>query len=159
MARLHHMGITVSDMASAVEFYRELTGGEVIGPLEKSGPAVEAATGYPGIVITLSFVSFDEGSTVIELAEYRNGSGERIQPDTGRAGVAHPAIVVDDIDATLARLAERGVRALSQPMTATAGPLEGYRYVYVLGPDDVRVELLQEPHRPTVVHPPSTATH
>lgn len=159
MSRLHHMGITVSDMAAAVEFYRDLTGGEVIGPLVKSGPAVEAATGYPGIVISLTFLTFAEGSAVIELAEYRNGSGERIAPDTGSAGAAHPAIVVDDIDATLSRLAERGVRALSAPMTATAGPMEGYRYVYVLGPDDVRVELLQEPHRPTAVHPPSTARH
>ncbi|MFD4422932.1 VOC family protein [Agromyces sp. NPDC058484] len=140
------MGITVSDMKGAVEFYRGLTGGEVIGPLEKSGPAVEAATGYPGIVVLLTFLTFPDGDTVIELAEYRNGSGERIDPDNGRIGAAHPAILVDDLDTTLARLAERGTKALSAPMVATAGPLEGYRYVYVLGPDDVRVELLQPPH-------------
>lgn len=145
MPRLHHMGITVSDMDAAIAFYRALTEGEVIGPLKKSGPSVEAATGYPGIEVLIAFLPLPDGSTVIELAEYRGGSGKSINPDNGHAGAAHPAIVVDDIDATLARLAEKGVSALSAPMVGTAGPLDGYRYVYVLGPDDVRVELLEEP--------------
>lgn len=146
MRRMHHMGITVSDMDRAVEFYRDLTQGEVAGPFEKRGPAVEAATGYPGIVVLQAFLAFPGGDTVIELLEYRNGSGSRINPDNGHVGAAHPAIVVQDLDSTLARLAARGTMALSDPMVATAGPLEDYRYVYVLGPDDVRVELLEPPH-------------
>ena len=146
MTRLHHIGITVSDIDEAIDFYREIPGGEVVGPLEKKGPAVEAATGYTGVVIQIAFVSLPGGDTVIELLEYRNSGVEGTDPDNGRAGAAHPAIVVDDIDATLARLAKRGTTALSTTMTGTSGPLEGYRYVYVLGPDRVRVELLQEPH-------------
>ncbi|MCH6231606.1 VOC family protein [Microbacterium sp. CFH 31415] len=144
--RLHHMGITVSDTDTAVAFYSALTGGEVVGPLIKSGPAVEAVTGYPGVHILLTFISFAGGGAVIELAEYRNGSGERIDPDTGKAGSAHPAILVDNIDATLARMAAMGVHATSEPKVATDGPMEGYRYVYLIGPDSVRVELLEAPH-------------
>ena len=144
--RLHHMGITVSDIDSAAEFYRELTGGEVVRLPAKSGPAVEAVTGYPGIEVLLAFVSFAGGDSVIELAEYRNGSGEHVDPDNGRAGSAHPAIVVDDLDTVLKSALARGVRATSAPQVATAGPLEGFRYVYLIGPDDVRVELLEEPH-------------
>ncbi|MCT1476786.1 VOC family protein [Microbacterium sp. p3-SID336] len=145
MPRLHHIGITVSDTDTATTFYAAATGGEVIGPLAKSGPAVEAAVGHPGAEILLTFVRLDDG-VFLELAEYRGVPTPRNDPDTGRIGAAHPAIVVPDIDHSLARLAELGHRPLSAPMTATAGPLEGYRYVYVLGPDDVRVELLQEPH-------------
>lgn len=143
--RLHHMGITVSNMDSAIEFYRELTGGEVIGPLVKSGPAVEAVTGYPGIEVHLAFVSLPGGDTVFELAEYRGGSGESIDPDNGKAGATHPAIVVDDMDATLERMRARGVFATSEPKIGTDGPLEGYRYVYLIGPDKLRVELLEAP--------------
>ncbi len=145
MTRLHHIGITVSDIDEAIDFYREITGGDVIGPLEKKGPAVEAATGYPGVVVLIAFLSLPGGDTVIELLEYRNSGAEATDPDNGRAGAAHPAIVVDDIDATLARLAARGTTALSKTMTGTSGPLEGYRYVYVLGPERVRVELLEAP--------------
>ncbi|WP_262001620.1 VOC family protein [Microbacterium sp. Mcb102] len=145
MPRLHHIGITVSDTVAATAFYRAATEGEAIGPLAKSGPAVEAATGYPGVEILLTFIRLADG-VFLELAEYRGADAPRIDPDNGHIGAAHPAIVVPDIEASLARLAALGHRPLSQIMTATAGPLEGYRYVYVLGPDDVRVELLQEPH-------------
>ena len=145
MPRLHHMGITVSDLDAALAFYRGLAGGDVAGPYDKSGPAVEAATGYPGVVVRQAFLTFPGGDAVLELLEYRGGSGLSIDPDNGSVGAAHPAIVVDDLDAVLARLAAAGTRALSAPMTATTGPLEGHRYVYVLGPDDVRVELLEPP--------------
>lgn len=145
MPRLHHIGITVSDTVAATAFYRAATEGKVIGPLAKSGPAVEAATGYPGVEILLTFIRLADG-VFLELAEYRGADAPRIDPDNGHIGAAHPAIVVPDIEASLARLAALGHRPLSQIMTATAGPLEGYRYVYVLGPDEVRVELLQEPH-------------
>lgn len=145
MPRLHHIGITVSDTAAATAFYAAATGGDVIGPLSKSGPAVEAATGYRGVEILLTFIRLDDG-VFLELAEYRGADNPRIDPDNGHTGAAHPAVVVPDIEASLARLATLGYEPLSQTMTATAGPLDGYRYVYVRGPDDVRVELLQEPH-------------
>ncbi len=145
MTRLHHMGITVRDTDTAVAFYRAVTGGEVIGPLHKRGPAVEAATGQPGAEVVLTFLrAHDE--VFIELVEYRNVANPTIDPNNSFVGAAHAAIVVDDIEASLARLAELGYHPLSSVMTATAGPLDGYRYVYVLGPDDVRTELLEEPH-------------
>lgn len=146
MTHVHHIGITVSDTAAATAFYQAVTEGTVTGPLVKSGPAVEKVTGHPGVEIQLTFIQSPDG-VFIELAEYRGAPPQRINPDTGNVGAAHPAIVVDDIEATLARLAPLGHRPLSQPMTATSGPMEGLRYVYVLGPDDVRVELLQAPHR------------
>lgn len=146
MARLHHMGITVSDTDEAMAFYSSLTGGTVTGPLVKAGPAVEAVTGYPGAQILITFITFDGGDTVIELAEYRGTSAERIIPDNGKAGSAHPAIIVDDIEGEIARLAALGYPATSDPMVATSGPMEGYRYAYVIGPDQVRVELLELPH-------------
>lgn len=146
MTRLHHMGITVSDTDAAVRFYRAVADGEIVGPLVKSGPAVDAATGHPGAEIWLTFVGFGDGETVLELAEYRGAGGEPLSPDSNRAGSAHPAIVVPDVAGALARLAELGYAPLSEPKVATEGPMEGYRYVYVLGPDEVRVELLEEPH-------------
>lgn len=148
MTKFHHIGITVSSTDHAVAFYTAISGGTAIGPLIKSGPAVEAATGYPGVEVVLTFVQLSDG-VFLELAEYRDAGAPRIDPDNGHIGAAHPAIVVDDIEAALARAAELGHSAQSQVMTATAGPMDGWRYVYVLGPDAVRVELLEEPHETT----------
>jgi len=140
------VGITVSDLESSIEFFRHLTQGLVTGPYEKSGPAVDAVTGYPGVLVRQAFVSAPGGDTVIELLEYTGGSGLVIDPDNGSVGAVHIAIQVHDLDETLARLAERGTAALSTPMTGTAGPMQDHRFLYVLGPDRVRVELVEPPH-------------
>lgn len=152
------MGITVTNIDQAVSFYLDVTGGSLDGPYEKFGPAVDAATGFPGVTVFLAFINLDGGG-VIELAEYRHGSGEKIPTDTNRPGVAHPAFTVADLDAVMERVGRQGFPAISEPKRATAGPMENYRYVYVLGPDNVRVELLETPHLPTAVQPPSTGTH
>ncbi|QYM63969.1 hypothetical protein [Microbacterium sp. Se5.02b] len=81
MPRLHHIGITVSDTAAATAFYLAATDGEVIGPLSKSGPAVDAATGYPGVEILLTFIRLDDG-VFLELAEYRGADNPASTPTT-----------------------------------------------------------------------------
>ncbi len=145
MPRLHHIGITVSDTVAATAFYRAATEGEVIGPLARAGPRSKRRRGIRASRFLLTFIRLADG-VFLELAEYRGADAPRIDPDNGHIGAAHPAIVVPDIEASLARLAALGHRPLSQIMTATPGRSEGYRYVYVLGPDEVRVELLQKPH-------------
>jgi catechol 2,3-dioxygenase-like lactoylglutathione lyase family enzyme len=141
---IHHVGITVSDMTRSLAFYADLLGGSVDGPYERSGPRVDAVTGYPGIVVRQAFVVPPGGTAVVELLQYDGGSDVVVDPDNGHVGAAHVAVIVTGLDALLARLAARGVPALSAPITLSA-PLAGYRAVYVLDPDRVRVELLEPP--------------
>lgn len=144
MTAIHHAGITVSDISRSLDFYADLLGGEVLGPYERSGPRIDAVTGYPGVVVRQAFVRAAEGSTVVELLHYDGGSGLSIDPDNGHAGAVHVAVTVADLDATLERLADRGVTAISDPVTISE-PLAGYRVVYVMDPDRVRVELMEPP--------------
>ena len=147
-ARMHHMGITVSDTQATVDFYRLIAEIEVTGPLVKSGPAVDAVTGRQGAVILITFVAFapfDGRATVIELAEYRGDPEPPLDPVNSRVGAAHPAIVVPSIEEAAARVSDAGYAVTAAPQIATSGPLEGFRYTYVIGPDRVRVELLEEP--------------
>lgn len=144
MTAVHHAGITVSDMAVSLAFYADLLGGEVIGPFERSGPRIDQVTGYPGVVVRQAFVHTTGGSTVVELLQYVGGSPVRLDPDHGQVGAVHVAIRVEDLDRTLARLVGMRVTALSEPITLSA-PLQGWRAVYVLDPDRVRIELMQTP--------------
>lgn len=141
---IHHVGVTVSDMTRSLAFYADLLGGSVDGPYERRGPRVEAVTGYPGIVVRQAFVTPPDGTAVVELLQYDGGSGVVLDPDHGHTGAAHVAVVVTDLDGLLARLTARGVPAVSAPITLSS-PLAGYRAVYVLDPDRVRVELLEPP--------------
>jgi glyoxylase I family protein len=144
--RIHHVGITVSDLEAAIEFYLEASGGTLVGQFENTGPAIDAVTGYPGVVVRQAFLATGAGETFIELLEYRNGSGVRIDPDNGSIGAVHVGIEVVDLDETLGRLRSRGIEQLSEPIVGKSGPLAGYRLLYVLGPDNVRVELVEPPH-------------
>lgn len=144
MVLLHHMGITVSDTDSAVAFYSGVSGGRVDGPYVKSGPAVDAVTGAAGAEIVQTFIVLG-GDSVVELLEYRGVDNARIDPNNSHIGAAHPAFVVDDIDATISLARTLGYEPTSPPQTAGPGPIEGYRYAYIVGPDDVRVEVLQAP--------------
>jgi|SRR5690625_117327 len=145
MSFLHHMGITVGNTQAAVEFYAAVTSGAIDGPYVKSGPGVEAVTGHPGAQVVQTFITPPHAGAVIELLEYRGVPAQWIDPNNGHIGAAHPAIVVADIAAAIEACAQLGYQATADPQVATAGPIEGYLYAYVIGPDEVRVELLQAP--------------
>lgn len=144
MTTIHHVGITVSDMARSLAFYEDLLRGERLGPYERSGPRIDAVTGYPGVVVRQAFVRAQEGTTVVELLQYDGGSDVVLDPDNGNVGAAHVAITVADLDGTLDRLRAAGTTVLSDPIVASE-PMAGYRVVYVLDPDRVRVELVEPP--------------
>lgn len=144
MTYLHHVGITVSDIETSLDFYAGLLGGERLGPYDRSGPGVDEVTGYPGVVVRQAFVHPPDGPAVVELLQYVGGSPVVLDPDNGHVGAAHVALTVGDLDAVLSRLRENGVEVLSAPIVCAA-PMAGYRAVYVLDPDRVRVELLELP--------------
>ncbi|GAA3383404.1 VOC family protein [Cryptosporangium minutisporangium] len=144
MASVHHVGLTVSDLERSMDFYADLLDGERLGPFERSGPRIDAVTGYPGVVVRQAFVTAPDGATVVELLQYRGGSDVVLDPDNGSVGAVHVAVTVADLDAVLARLRAAGVHVLSEPIVASA-PLARHRCVYVLDPDRIRVELVEPP--------------
>ena len=55
-------------------------------------------------------------------------------------GYGHIAVTVDDLDATLARLAEQGIEPERPPYTVREG---GSRLCFVRDPDGYRIELIE----------------
>ncbi|GAA1226405.1 hypothetical protein GCM10009676_05510 [Prauserella halophila] len=53
---IHHVGITVGDIERSLAFYVDLLAGRRFGPWRRSGPRVDAVTGYPGVVVHRAFV-------------------------------------------------------------------------------------------------------
>jgi lactoylglutathione lyase len=78
------------------------------------------------------------------------GDGDRLEltynfetPDGGYelgTGYGHVAVTVDDLDATLARLAEKGIEPERPPYTVRQG---GSRICFLRDPDRYRVELIE----------------
>jgi lactoylglutathione lyase len=112
--RLHHTNIRVADPAPAVKFYRAL-GFQLYGCM-RLGKLYTLYLALPG----------DSYGLELTVNETADASWSR------EMGAGHIAIVVEDLDAVLARLATKGIA----PVIAPHGPA---------GRGDVRVCFLQDP--------------
>jgi lactoylglutathione lyase len=105
--------------ALGMEFRRDL-------PIVRDGEL--EATNY--------FFGFPGDEAELELTF--NHDGRTYEPGTA---YGHVAIGVDDLDATLARLAEQGIEPERPPYTVREG---GSRLCFVRDPDQYRVEIIEQ---------------
>ena len=107
--RVDHVGIAVKDLAASVKWYEETLG------LHSKGTEVVQEQ-----QVTVAFLPC--GDSELELLESTSPAGPiaRFIEKNGE-GIQHIAIRVDDIDAALAELKEKGVRLIDQTPRYGAG--------------------------------------
>lgn len=107
--RVDHVGIAVKDLAASVKWYEETLG------LHSKGTEVVQEQ-----QVTVAFLPC--GDSELELLESASPEGPiaRFIEKNGE-GIQHIAIRVDDIDAALAELKEKGVRLIDQTPRYGAG--------------------------------------
>jgi glyoxylase I family protein len=81
---------------------------------------------------------------IFEVFQYEAPDQNGVPPRNSDVGGHHVALYVDDLDAAVAYLRERGVRVLGEP-TPSAGAHEGQRWVYFLAPWGMQFELVSYP--------------
>jgi len=108
----------------------------------------EEITGVTGAEINLAVLK-SPGGHKIELLEYLAPPGRKqdVHLRPCDVGHVHVALIVDDLDAVLQKIAESGWKAAGIPQTLTAGPNAGKRVVYVRDPDGTTIELMQQPRQ------------
>jgi len=120
---LIHTCYRVTDPQRSVAFYEAL-GLEKRRELPIGGEAVNYFLGVPG-------------NEVPELELTHNFGVDSYEIGTG---YGHVALTVDDLDATLERLAGQGIEPERPPYQVRAG---GSRICFVRDPDEYRVELIE----------------
>lgn len=144
MTRIHHTGLTVSDLERSLIFWRDGLGLEVVMQQEKAGGYLETVVGESGAHVAMAHLVFPgtEGPRV-ELFQYLSPVGEsrRLRPPD--IGFAHICVLCDEIDPLLQRLQAAGGTAVSEIVDVDTGANAGSRCVYVRDPDGHTVELFQ----------------
>jgi lactoylglutathione lyase len=120
---LIHTCYRVSDPERSVAFYQAL-GLEKRRELPIRDEAVNYFLGVPGKELPELELTHNFGVDSYELG----------------TGYGHVALTVDDLDATLARLAEQGIEPERPPYTVREG---GSRLAFVRDPDGYRIELIE----------------
>jgi catechol 2,3-dioxygenase-like lactoylglutathione lyase family enzyme len=140
-----HTGITVSNLERSLAFWRDVMGFELSHTAHQKGELAEEITGVEGAEIKLAVLKAPGGHK-IELLEYLAPAGRK--PGNLRpcdVGFLHIALLVDDLEATLHKIAASGWKAAGKPQTLKVGPNAGKQVVYVRDPDGATVELMQIP--------------
>ena len=140
---IHHAARTVSEMARALRFYRDLLGLETIVDEELSGEAIERQTGLSGAKLRAVVLGSGSRPPFLELIEYLEPVGRGMRGDElpSDVGAHHVAFTVRDIGSEYELLTAAGVGFTSPPQEVEDGFFTGDRVAYCYDPDGLIVEL------------------
>jgi lactoylglutathione lyase len=126
MAEYLHTMLRITDPEKSRAFYEAL-GFTFSRDLDIVRDGQLEATNY--------FFSMGDQENVLELTFNHDGRTYEMGDAYG-----HIAIAVDDLDGTLTRLTEQGIKAEREPYTVREG---GSRLTFVRDPDGYRIELIE----------------
>lgn len=143
--RMDNVGIVVEDLTAAIEFFREL-GLELEGRGLVEGEWAGRVTGLGDQRVEVAMMRTPDGHGRLELSRFLAPevvADHRTAP-VNALGYLRVMFTVDDIDATLGRLAEHGARLVGADVVQYE---DAYRLCYVRGPEGILVGLAEELRR------------
>jgi len=139
-----HTGITVTNLERSLAFWRDVLGFELSHRPHQTGKLASEITGVSGAEISIAVLK--GYGHKIELLEYfAPPERKHLSPRPCDVGSLHVALVVDNLEAVLEKIAQSGWQAAGQPQTLIAGPNAGKRVVYVRDPDGTTIEFMERP--------------
>ena len=144
---IDHVGVTVSDLDRALEFWSGRLGLRLLGRVVERGGDLADLLGVDEVEVEIADLQTADGR-IVELLCYRTPSGRPARALTGDPGGVHVALRVDDMGSALARLEGSEARILSRrPVTLhdPGGLWDGAVCCYLAAPDGVVVELIERP--------------
>ena len=137
--KLHHTGFVVKNVEESTAFYRDVVGLSLIRAYERMGTGIDQVVGYENAHLSAAILDIG-GGHILELIQYVNPRSEdRPTEERNVLGATHLALLVDDIHAMYARLAEKGGQVMNPP--AELEP--GRSACYLQDPDGNWIELLE----------------
>ena len=136
--RFDHVGITVSDLDAATEFFVGL-GLEVEGRTTVEGEFIDTVCGLPDSRCDIVMLRPPGGGSLLEVASFVRPDHEPGSPNAmaNELGLRNVCFEVADVPAVVERLADEGYG-----LVGGIGEWEGtVRMAYVRGPDGIVVSL------------------
>jgi catechol 2,3-dioxygenase-like lactoylglutathione lyase family enzyme len=140
-----HTGITVSNLERSLTFWRDVLGFEFSHSAHQTGERPEQITGVKGAELKLAVLKTPSGHKIELLQYFAPPDQKHVDLRPCDVGHVHVALIVDDLDAVLEKVAESGWKAAGEPQGLTQGPNAGKRVVYVRDPDGTTIEFMQMP--------------
>ena len=140
-ATFHHVGITVTNLDRAIEWYGKVFGIKPSFSLTVSGSMGEQVLRLPPHVHRAALLPI--GPVAIELLEFeptRNSKGKMRQDDVGYVYIC---FAVEDLDDVYKRLTAEGIDFHTEPLHAEEGQIAGSKFCVMRDPDGKTIELVE----------------
>jgi catechol 2,3-dioxygenase-like lactoylglutathione lyase family enzyme len=141
LKRMDNVGIVVEDLATSIDFFREL-GLELEGRATIEGEWAGRVTGLGDQRVEIAMMRMPDGHGRIELSRFlmpRPVADHRKAP-VNALGYLRVMFTVDDLDETLERLRMRGAKLVGEVVRYK----DAYRLCYIRGPEGLLIGLAQE---------------
>jgi predicted enzyme related to lactoylglutathione lyase len=125
----HHSSLAVSDLDTAMDFYRQAFGFELLFAERNMSDQIESIAGIAGLTCDIAQLRVPQSAHVLELIAFRTpdpqpaGLGDKpVAP-----GAAHVAFYVDDLEATIRRVEALGAVRVGRVTRFSEGRSVYYR--------------------------------
>ena len=140
-ATVRHVGIVVSDLQKALDFWCVSMGFTVSRQMEEFGPHIDQMMALKDVRVTTIKLS-DKKGNMVELLKFKS------HPDKDywsgmpySTGVTHVALTVDDLESMYKNLNDKDLEFLTPPLASPDGRV---RVTYARGPEGLLLELVEE---------------
>ena len=145
-----HTGVTVPDMAQAVDFFTNVVGCQKamsFGPFsDDKGTFMQDLLNVNPRAVIEEIVEIRCGyGSNIELFKYTSPDQTDATPKNSDVGGYHIAFYVDDIQAAKDYLDSKGVKTFAGPLMVKEGPAGGQGIFYFLAPWGLQFEAISYP--------------
>jgi glyoxylase I family protein len=138
---LNHMGLAVTNLERSRDFYVNVVGMQEEGFSELSSDSFDRLMNGDGLRIKFWYLSLN--GFRLQLVEYLDGAGEKLDLTHNKSGCPHMCFEVPDARKKYEELKQRGdVNITSEVVTSHYGNMVAYSF-YVDDPDGMPVEFGQ----------------
>jgi lactoylglutathione lyase len=140
-----HTSYTVSNLDRSLEFYHDWLGLEIIHIRPNiTLQYFRDIIAFPDAVVKGALLAIPGTNTKLELFEYVHPRGTEQNLRNNNPGSSHMAFYVDDLRELYDYLLTKGVQFRSPPIYLNEGPNIGGWALYMLDPDGITIELMQQ---------------
>jgi len=139
--RIDHLGIIVDDLQTAKAFFLDL-GFELQWEGDLEGDWIGEVIGLKDVKLAMVVLGLPDGQTSLEISKfYSPADNKRVeQPLANTLGIRHFAVVVEDIEAIVAKLKQKGIKLIGEVVNYE----NTYKLCYLRGPEGIIIELAEE---------------
>lgn len=145
LSAVNHIGITVSNLDKAIEFYEALTGKKVSNVDQIGGKRMAASQGLEDTQIRYANLHLDNVN--MDILEYLEPKSTKVHYTNDQIGSMHLCFEIDDLEAAIKRLKEIGVEPDGEPFyfAKEDGLKDGFGtgVVYFRDPDGTSLEIIE----------------